>query len=477
MSGRSDLLILTGVLSPEHAQAGPTYTVTLNGNAVVLESDAVRIPHDQIPATLVIDADPDNDTHFAVSGTFAYAGNGTLTPQGDTSRAHFAPVRSASADATPVNDLAMTAMSLTVFFSRLQDVTFKALGFAAAGKHADFPNTKAELDTLLRTPTTVNVLQDPPVAAAKANFAEQSVAPKSGLTYFELRADVPKMLSVLWPDSVVRTHDTAASGVPYLLYFHPNAGQNHPEFYAGDYPFSHDFCYYQVIRYALYQASFRAIDPTVKGDPLLHDPFWKGIAHQIEAAGKDVVLVKPVNKPHKEIGSMAHADVTEMVLLEVGAFMFRLAGVYPEQPPPIGRVALASFSASTGLAIAFLRDNASHPFVTERLREVYSFDAPGAFRFPWLLQVGKWLKGDDTRIARAYGRATRAAEFKGLLGAEVSIPTTTPVFVDSADGRRTCATISNADWQAVSSMNVTFQEAHQLVSALLLTHAMRRSDF
>lgn len=472
-----DLLIFTGVLSPEQTHAGPTLTVKFDGKPLVVDQDAVRIPHADIPGILEIEADPNEATHFPIEGKFKYEGDGKLTPIDGTSKAHFAPVRSASTKSDKAGALPVTAMSMMLFFSRLRDVTFEALGFAAAGKNADFPETKDDLSKLVRAGAGINVLQDPPVAGGKLSFAEQHVAPKSDLTYFELRAEVPKMVAVLWPDAVPRTPDTASKPQPYLLYFHPNTGQNFPKHYSGDYPFSHDFTYYQVIRYVLYEQAFEVFQPNIQGDPLLHDPFWKGLAYQFEASGKPVVLVKPVSKPHDEIGSMMHADVAKLVLDEVGAYMFREAGVYPEVAPPIGRLALASFSASTSLAIQFLQKNKSHALVTDTLKEVYSFDAPGAFRFSWFNEVGKWLKNGEDKRARAYGRATHAQEFKMLLGNDVAIPSTTPMFVHSKDGTRTCATATNADWDAVSPMDVQFQEAHQLVSALMLTDALRRSGF
>ena len=34
-------------------------------------------------------------------------------------------------------------------------------------------------------------------------------------------------------------------------------------------------------------------DPTVELDPLLHDPFWKGLAYQLTAAGKVLAVPPP----------------------------------------------------------------------------------------------------------------------------------------------------------------------------------------
>jgi hypothetical protein len=468
--------MLTGVLSPEQAHAGRTPEGTFAGKRLAVDFGSVRIPHVDIPATLEIAADPGNDTHFPVSATFRYEGEGKLIPLGSTSPAQFAPVRSAAAkDPIGGSTLPVTAMSLTYFFSRLREVTDQAMAIAAENKNANFPTTKADFDDLLRAGTSVNVLSDPPVAGGKPSFAVEAVKPAARLTIFELRADAPKMIGVLWPDALARKNATATDPVPYLVYLHPNTAQNFPQHYAGPYPFSHDFPYYQIVRYVLYGQAFEAVVPDVELDPLLHDPYWKGAAHQIAAAGKDVVFVKPVSKPGPEIGAIMDAAAMDMVLREIGAIMFRLAGVYPETPPPIGRVALSSFSASTSLAIQFLRKNAGHDFVRDKLQEIYSFDAPGAFRNAWFTEVGKWIDGE--KMARSYGQANAVALFAGLLGAGVTVPATSPHFASSADGRRTCASVAIKDWQAVTPMTVGFQEAHQLVSAMLLTDALRRSGF
>jgi hypothetical protein len=471
-----DILIFTGVLSPEGSHAGHTLTVRFAGKPLPVEFDSVRVPHVDIPGTLEIEADPGVATHFPVKGTFRYEGKGKLVPQGATSSAHFGPARSASSDElAPGSTLPTSAVSMILFYSRLRDATDESVLVASQNKSPIFPKHGADLEALLRSGAGVNVLQDPPVAGGKVSFAVQTVTPTAELKIFELRADVPKMIGVLWPDGVQRKADTATRPVPYLVYFHPNTAQNLPDAYAGAYPFSHDFPYFQVIRYMLYGQAFETLDPNVQLDPLLHDPFWKGLAYQLTAAGKSLVIVKPVSKPGPEVGSMMDAGTMELVLREIGAFMFRAAGIHPNEAPPVGRVALASFSASTSLATLFLTKNAKHAFLKDKLQEIYSFDPPGTFRAGWFQAVGKWIT--DEKMARSYGQANDLASFQGLLGKGVTIPTTTPHFTSSASGKRTCASVPIKDWQAVTTMTVGFQEAHQLVPALLLTDALRRSGF
>lgn len=471
-----DILLFTGVLSPEGGNAGVKLTVKFAGKPLLVEFDSVRVPHADLPGTLELEADPGVTTHFPIKGTFLYEGKGKLTPTGTTSTAHFGPASSASSDElAPGSTLPTSAVSLIMFFSRLRDATDESVLLASEKKATFFPKNGADLEALLRSGASVNALKDPPVAAGKCSFAVQKITPKAELKIFELRADVPKMVGVLWPDGVKRKSDTAATPVPYLVYFHPNTGQNFPKAFAGPYPFSHDFPYYQVVRYMLYGQAFATLDPTVELDPLLHDPFWKGLAYQLTAAGKDLVIVKPVSKPGPEVGSFMDAATMELVLREIGAFMFRAAGIHPDTPPPVGRVALAGFSAANSLVAQFLTKNATHAFVTDKLQEVYGFDPPEDRRAAWFQAVGKWVTA--TNMARAYCQVNDLPLFQGLLGSGVTLPVKTPHFTSTTNAKRTCAAVAIKDWQAVTTMKVAFQEAHQLVPSLLLTDALRRSGF
>lgn len=483
MSDGADLLVLSGVLSPEDTLSGATYTVKFNGKPLAVNFESVRIPHDDIPGTLEIEADPGGD-HFAVSGRFRYEGRGKLVEEPGTTAGAFAPVRAAVAKANfPGSALPATAMSMIVFFSRLRLATEKALPFAHQGKKPKgpaYPKTPGELDATVRATANVSVVQQPPVAGGTLSFARQDVTPRAELHFFELKADpAPKLLAVLWPDSIVPSAATANDPVPYLIYVHPNTGQNHPKHYAGDYPFSHDFIHYQLIRYLIYGQSFAAADPTVKLDPLLESRAFKGLAHQFEVAGKPVVLVKPVLRPHVELGVMLDADHTEWVLREIGALMFRRAGVFASQPPPIGRVGMAAFSAGNALAIQFLRDNKGHPFVDDTLREYYGFDCPAHAEISWFKHVKAW-RGPGKHAAY-YNQRNSTARFAELLPPGTSIPATRPHVTANAGGTTdfsaTMGSMGIKEWQAVTPMKIGWQDAHQLIPGLLLTDALRRSGY
>ena len=327
------------------------------------------------------------------------------------------------------------------------------------------------------TPTVVDhhFIASPPVTGSDVNLVQHTVSPDMDHRVLEIMGVTsPQLVAVSWPRALA---PAATSGpTPFLIYFRPTVGQNVARGYyvgpgLGTYPFGWDYLFYGLWRSMNYM-----------GDPVTSDPYAKGLPYQITAAQRNVVLVLPLNRHPGELGVFLSAPWTQRILTEIQAFMFRQAGITPA--PPIGRTALAAFSSGNTLLTQFLGNplNQRHPFYLDTLRELYMLDAPAGVVPGWVSQAIRWARAgsrSDTMI-RVFSRHNHGS-YRALLG--VAPPSGGPVVMDSAGGLRTVAVLPDTAWRrATTSRGAprlvrSWQEAHQLISATMLTDALRRSGF
>jgi len=172
----------------------------------------------------------------------------------------------------------------------------------------------------------------------------------------------------------------------------------------------------------------------------------------------------------------------EAILLDLQALMFRRRGVRTP-PTSLGRSAVGAFSSGNNFMAAFLQSpkNRAHRFCQETLKEVLCFDPPGYIVSALTAAALAWAGAPDTgrRIA-LYTQGGHAAHGK-LLGH----PPPPPPYVETTpDGTRTSALLPAAVWRATVE-DLTgrprpqwgFQETHQVIAAMMLTHAMASSGF
>lgn len=469
-----DLLILSAAdFEGVAITSGLSFEVTANGNALSTDSlGGVRLPETPRPLRITIKVRPPAP-FFEVAAAYDYNGPGDLQPVKGLVPAAFAPVRGV------VDGFSNSVMSLLVFVSRIREANAKTL---AALNGPDARASFAPVTDFSLPPRQVSVVSPPPIVrGGNLSFGVQNIAPTAEVLCFEVKVEpAPKLICVVWPDSLPRTETSPAT--PLLVYFHPNAGQNADRFYKGEYPFSFDFTFFGIMTYIRYTRGL-AGQPAL--DPLQDVAQVKGIPYQMDVSGKSMALVLPVNRVNSEVGVMLKADKMELILKEIIAFMFRRKGVY--RTPTIGRTALASFSAGNELVATFLKNNLASNFAQNTLMEVYNFDLPAGFTSvdkamrAWTKAVSDWAatgNAADKRI-RVYQQFNFSTFYAQLLG--VQPPTTTPYEVSSADGNRTAVVAPGDAWARISRAmpkpNGDFQLVHQIIPDLLLTDALRRSGF
>ncbi len=331
----------------------------------------------------------------------------------------------------------------------------------------------------------------PSLAATKIQIEARTLTPQGEVMILSLTGvSAPSVVAVYWPDAVPR--GPGAGPAPFLVYFHPTMAQNvangfftdprdrHDPVTGSTYPWGFDFQFFGIWRYLTYQ-----------GDSFTVDPFCKGLPYQIEASGRNVVLVLPLNRvgatPCDEVQAFTDAAFLQEYLEELQGFMFRRAGNFLS--PGIGRLGMASFSSGHALLSCFLAKaaNQSHPLYLDALQEVYLFD-PHADQAAETLgpttNVALWASRGTaaTKVARLYTQndpATVAPLLAqlGLSGGVAPFDVTTP------DGRKSVACLPLASWNSLATSvgsGVPYAntgQVHQGMSALMLTDALRRSAF
>ncbi len=458
--------ITTGCSVSASIDGGATVAAVVRDDGVAV----LTVPDDC--ASVTITATPGAGTWWPVSATLVRDANGALAGSGITPGEVLLGATQDAATGVGVPTVYM-------FMSQLRDVTATALAglqSVPAVRANDLPDPPAAWLSTVWGGLTVPYL--PFVGAGHAggrqlNVGPLDVMPDAEWCVFQVAGvTAPQTIAVSWPWAVPRSDNAAPS--PFLVYLHPNVGQNAPAFYthpdAGEYPFGFDYVYFGLWRYLVY-----------RGDPLTWDPYCKGLPTQIATSGKPAVLVLPGNKVGPEIGSMLDAGFTDALLRDLQGVMFRRAGSYAA-PPGLGRTALASFSAGNLLLSQFLSApaNRQHPFWLDTLREVYFFEAPGDVA-DLVAAARQWQRSGtagDKRI-EVFSQDVKAP-YRDLAPPVPGLPSVST----SADGLSTVTYAPVAAWQAalaavsgVPGRTLGWQDAHQLISALGLADALSRSRF
>ena len=454
---------------------------------------------------LTLSAHPTTGQHWDLSGDFCLQAIGQLIPVNNPPAEFAVPYAVASATDSLI--------LLAVHISRLRDITTDVLTTLATVPNirtADIPsvwppppatpNTRPPWITTWDSPELdgLNTIDSPPVTGQTLQIANRTVAPTAANIVVQLFGDPAQQgaggqaIAISWPDAVQRSD--SAGPTPFLLYFHPTANQNAPADYTnpqvpGAYPFNFDYACFGLWRYMNYGGNSK-----MPFDPLIGDRFYKGLPYQMEAAGKYAVIVLPCNRVGSgsdgspgEIGRFQSAASTQEILLDIQRFMFRRAvpGVY--DTPGLGRTALAAFSSGVGMMTNFLsnRDNQAHSFYRYTLGELYMFEPGNADAVTsWINQAIAWANVDPSKVIRAYSQVQSTASMSRLISS--AVPGSAPWLVNT--GTRTSAVLPAASWQAAAAaanpgnLNVAtgsnaFQDSHQLISAMMLTDALRSSSF
>lgn len=480
------------------------FTIAANGASLRGELDdngfpAFALPPSPRPLELEIHVTPSEPTTHAIDATFVVGQGGEITPAATTKTAagevravdpaEFVPPRTIR---TPSGRLFV----ITFVLSRIRDATRETLDMLHV--HDSFghvPRPGFERPTTWDPqPSSISVIGDPPVQEGKIAFEQRSAAPEGEMRVLELKLPTskraPHYLAVFWPDAVART--SSSGPTPMLMYFHAGVAQNvdwrnpkdsYYERYnemnlSETYPHGWDYLFFGLWRYLQYDG-----DP-FRGGP---SPFLKGIPHQVALAGKACVSILPEHSAAEEIGVLMNGDTMLTVLEEINAYMFRRRGLFRQ--PIVGRTALASFSSGNYLVTSFLAINQHTRFCADVLKEVYMFDLPmgvgetrGRSMNKWVQVVQSWLESGPVtdKCARAY--VQEATPSLTQMAGEPRFP---PSIMESQDGRITVALLPGFSWadaitrrgEKPSTGGAGYQENHQMISAVMLTDAIRRSGF
>ncbi|MFF4820885.1 hypothetical protein ACFY2K_40630 [Kitasatospora sp. NPDC001309] len=225
---------------------------------------------------------------------------------------------------------------------------------------------------------------------------------------------------------------------------------------------------------------------------MLTNPSAKGLGLQLAASGRNVVLVLPLMRadgnPCNEIGSFADAAFLQEYLPEIQAFMFRRRGNF--QFGAIGRLGMASFSSGHAALTCFLGNaaNQAHPLYLDTLQEAYLFDPHAdlvSATLPPLTQVAAWAArgSSGTKVARLYTQNDPAQLAPLLAQLGVTAPGPAPFDAATPDDRNSLISLPLTSWKDLATKQggsvpyTVSEQAHHVISALMLTDALRRSQF
>jgi hypothetical protein len=464
------MLLLMTAVTDRVATAACNFEVSVDGGPFTPASTLIPGPAQFVvpDGANVIDvrATSHSPEFWPTQGRYHVTGAGSLTPT-DTPD-NFAPPLGAEVGG-------FGGVSLTAYLTRLRDATADALatlGAVPAQRTTSVPSPWPPVAWDTPQALGIDVVDEIPISGADLSATNQALDPQTTDLVFERRGDtVPRLFAVSWPDSVPIW--PGAGATPLLVYFHANMGHNVENgYYFGPYPYHFDYIFYGLWNYL-----------NCRDSPLTKWPYSLGLPYQVAASGKPVVLVLPCSSAQQEVGNFRHADGMAIILREIQSAMFRRSGVY--EPPDLGRLALAGFSASTGLVAAFLNDasNRAHPLLQQNLREVYGFDPPDTEVFGFVGAVTSWMTslGGPDAMARLY-RQTESPVLSQFL-APATIPQVRPFVASTPDEKMTLGLVPAQTWRAAAAargapgMGFQYTEVHHMFPSLFLTDALRRSGF
>jgi hypothetical protein len=308
--------------------------------------------------------------------------------------------------------------------------------------------------------------------------------------------EAPQLFAVTWPTNIVLKTDAP----PKFLLFVRQTNSNYngagnfegsdPELHP--YPDNFDYADIGLFESLHYAAAPTWRLPSAKADPLLW-PYSKGVPYQVAKAGVDVVTVYPCPRYYgdefaKEYGVLNNTEETGRILKELQAYMFARGGIQ-DAPKEIGKTAIAAYSSGNYILRRWLNDpaNVAGDFLSKTVQALYFLDPPPdkeksfdlindcvSFSLAWAGDPGR-----DKRV-RFYQRIPWPSHNK-LLGS--SLPPE-PFVRNATANTRTLSVIGDASWKrtvgkvigSTPTYEWTWQEAHHLIAATMLTHALAQ-DF
>jgi hypothetical protein len=451
----------------------------IDGQSAVAVDQRLSVPYVDLPdgaQRLVIQATPRSPNLWPLRAEFDVSDSDKVTKTAGPDAAQFEVVPSAVSGGRALHHV-------RVHLGRVRDVTQRSNDILRPSTGVEFRLSPKEINT---------VDADTPLTGSTLNVTKLEVDPNATESVvLELaNVDTPQLIAVHWPSGIAPSAESGPT--PFLIYFHPRVGQNAAYYSQGQYPFAKQYLFSGFWAYLDYRH-----DPLVDVGADKQGPWYKGLPYQISHGGKDVVLVLPLprlvrdlpparRQPANEIGVFLDAEEVHQVLLEIQEFFFRRAGIYDKALLGVSRAAMAGFSAGTIFIQAFLgrSGNLRNAFCLNVLKEVYFFEPTrGILGVP---QATSWARtGEDDKVVRLYTASPAPGARTLLRQADPGDPT------ESSDGRRSAIVLGMDVWRrAVAaaadgdggegtelSRLVDGQAVHQLISATMLGHAIRRSGF
>ena len=339
----------------------------------------------------------------------------------------------------------------------------------------------------------------------------QAIDPKVATVILELQgATTPRIFGVTWPEDASRLPGKPSPS--FLLYLRQTSGQNilpdgmfEGTSVGGSYPRKFDYaerCLFESMHYGLtpLQSVVQNPDPN-KGPGVLGVALRpKGAPYQIAKSGVPVVAVYPVMQAYsvpeaaKEVSELVPMDNMERILEEIQAFMFWEAKTV-DPPHAIGKTAISAFSSTNYILEGWLRRQAANgysKFFSDKVTALYLFDPPDP---PHLIGPAlNWAKvpGSKKRI-RFYGRGMDDAHpdvspihesllAPARLAALRNGAQHPPVpFIETNPAGHTVALLPFMSWQQTFANlgmadKIFTWDAHHLIPATMLTHALAQGD-
>jgi hypothetical protein len=404
-----------------------------------------------------------------------------------------------------------TASLLTILLSPLRDVTERALDIlrTKTPPNSDAPDVwpppnNADSKPWGQSPTAWDTpaladhhfIASTPIVGKDIQLdLKKSVDPDTFDIVLQIKGFVaPQLIAVSWPrERLPRPADgqkapevplaknaevPLAAQAPFFIFFKPGHGQNFPDLFKNmDPPFGWDFVFFGLWRTLNYM-----------GDPA-RNPFPKGIPYQADVSGKRPVMVVPQpngftadpTTAERELKDFMSAEKLQTTLEELHAFVSVASGAHFLRPN-LGRVGMGAFSQGCAQQSVFLQKNEKHDFCVNILRELYVFDPTtggNAENSGHAIRARAWALTGPTSDKRVCFYTQEECSGHGLLLKGVGGSTGIPEPYVQTAGSHTAAVLSTKAWGRALGLSkpVDDQEAHQLIPALMLTDALRRSGF
>jgi hypothetical protein len=372
------------------------------------------------------------------------------------------------------------------FLSQVKESTKRALNVLQTQMP---PSMNSQVQVWCEQQANLRTIESPAVSNSQLQFAvHNNVNLQSDAKVLQIKEfDSPGLVAVNWPTANYPTGTSfRATPIQALTFFHVSFEQNRrtyeqvqlpPGAPASDRPFRWPYIYYGLWNYL------------AAGDPFL-SPFPLGLPYQIAVAGKQTVLVLPLNNlPQRaytapELANLNHGDQYQALLEEIQCLMLRSKGYY-FWAPNIGEIACASSSAGYNQMARFKQEADRHSYLQNAVQQYYIFDPlhdNGSAVGVMVANFRSWVQAKSNRQVRLYNNAS-SAQHAAFLGG--SMPTSTPFVVESSpNGPRTVGVIPDAAMRTARGVppppaqdDWDWGNYHNAFAATYLTDAMRKSGF